>query len=99
MTVDRSESMESLSDVAIQSFNELIEQQKQIAAESRFTLTLFNDRIATIHDAIPIAEVPATPRQRRRPTAEHRSTMASRTRSAPSPRALRVMAIRFFASS
>jgi hypothetical protein len=50
--------MNHLSSVAVRSLNELIEQQKQIAVDSRFTLTLFNDRISTIHDGIPLREVP-----------------------------------------
>jgi hypothetical protein len=58
MTVDRSGSMNHLSDVAVRSLNELIEQQKQIAVDCRFILSLFNDRISTIHDGIPLREVP-----------------------------------------
>jgi hypothetical protein len=59
MTVDRSGSMNHLSDVAVRSLNELIEQQKQIAVDSQFILTLFNDQISTIHDGIPLCEVAA----------------------------------------
>src|SRR5262245_56272712 len=58
MTVDRSDSMDHLSEVAVCSLNELITQQKEIGAESRFTLTLFNNQISTIHDGIPLCDVP-----------------------------------------
>jgi hypothetical protein len=36
----------------------LITQQKEIGVESRFTLTLFNNQISTIHDGIPLCDVP-----------------------------------------
>ena len=58
MTIDRSSSMRPLAEVAVRSFNELIEQQKLSVTESRFTLTLFNDQISTIHDGVPLREVP-----------------------------------------
>jgi hypothetical protein len=58
MTVDHSDSMDHLSEVAVRSLNELITQQKEIGVESRFTLTLFNNQISTIHDGIPLCDVP-----------------------------------------
>lgn len=57
-TLDRSESMESLATVAIASVNELIEQQKAIAVDARFTLALFNHDVTLIHDAIALSDVP-----------------------------------------
>jgi hypothetical protein len=49
-TLDRSGSMESLASVAIQSVNQLVEEQKAIAGDSRFTLSLFNHTVTLIHD-------------------------------------------------
>jgi hypothetical protein len=56
--LDRSESMESLATVAVRSLNQLVEQQKAIAGDSRFTLTLFNSRMDLVYDAVALSEVP-----------------------------------------
>lgn len=58
-TLDRSDSMSSLATVAVQSVNQLVEQQKATAGDSRFTLTLFNDSVTLIHDAVPLSDVPS----------------------------------------
>ena len=57
--LDRSGSMASLATVAVQSVNELIEQQKEIAGNSRFTLTLFNHDVELVNDAVPLCDVPS----------------------------------------
>ena len=47
--LDRSSSMAPLATVAIQSVNQLLEEQRKIAAgDSRFTLTLFNNDVQLI---------------------------------------------------
>jgi hypothetical protein len=55
----------SLATVAVQSLNELIEQQRAIAAgNSHFTLTLFNHNVQLVHDAVPLFDVlPLLPAQ------------------------------------
>jgi uncharacterized protein YegL len=59
-TLDCSGSMAPLATVAIQSVNQLIEEQRKIAADdSRFTLALFNHGVELIHDAVPLSDVPS----------------------------------------
>ena len=57
--LDRSGSMAPLATAAIQSVNQLLEEQRKIAAgDSRFTLTLFNNDVQLVHDAVPLGDVP-----------------------------------------
>jgi uncharacterized protein with von Willebrand factor type A (vWA) domain len=57
--LDRSGSMAPLATVAIQSVNQLLEEQRKIAAgDSRFTLTLFNNDVRLVHDSVSLSEVP-----------------------------------------
>ena len=57
LTLDCSDSMWPLANMAVQSVNDLIEQQKAIAGEAGFTLSLFNNRIEMIHDGVAIHDV------------------------------------------
>jgi hypothetical protein len=52
--LDRSESMKPLTTVAVNGLNQLLEEQR---SDSLFTLSLFNDNVSTIHDAVPICDV------------------------------------------
>jgi uncharacterized protein YegL len=57
--LDRSGSMAPLATVAIQSVNQLLQEQRKIAVgDSRFTLTLFNNAVQLVHDAVPLGDVP-----------------------------------------
>jgi hypothetical protein len=56
--------MASLATVVVQSVNQLIEEQRAIASNSRFTLTLFNHNVQLVHDAVPLSDVqPLLPAQ------------------------------------
>src|SRR5258708_3933478 len=62
--LDRSGSMASLATVAVQSVTQLIEKQRAIAGNSRFTLSLFNHNVQLVHDAVPLSDVqPLLPAQ------------------------------------
>ena len=56
--LDRSGSMSPLAAVALQSLNQLVDQQKTLSGDSCFTLTLFNNDVALIHDAVALRDVP-----------------------------------------
>ena len=65
--LDRSESMKSLVDQAIAGFNGLVDEQRALqdaaGQGAGFSLTLFNDTIRLLYDALPIAEVPPLSRK------------------------------------
>jgi hypothetical protein len=51
--------MAALATVAVQGVNQLLEEQKALSRDgARFTLTLFNNKVSLIHDAVPLGEVP-----------------------------------------
>ena len=56
--LDRSGSMSPLAAVALQSQNQLVDQQKTLSGDSCFTRTLFNNDVALIHDAVALRDVP-----------------------------------------
>jgi len=56
--LDKSSSMESLSNNAIAGFNSLIEEQRKIAPDSKFSLSLFSDLDQLVYNALPVSEVP-----------------------------------------
>lgn len=55
--LDRSGSMESVRQAAIDGFNEFLRDQQAAPGTVRLTLILFDNEILTIHDAVPIAEI------------------------------------------
>jgi len=65
--LDRSESMKSLVDQAIAGFNGLVDEQGAFLGAAgqgtSFSLTLFNDTVRLLYDALPIAEVPPLSRR------------------------------------
>ena len=56
--LDRSGSMSGLEEDTIGGFNSMIEEQKEKDGACFVTTILFNDRSLTVHDRIPLAEVP-----------------------------------------
>jgi hypothetical protein len=58
LALDQSESMNTLAGVAIDSVNHLIEEQRSLNGNSRFSLLLFNNKVETIRDAVPLSEFP-----------------------------------------
>ena len=50
--------MSPLAAVALQSLNQLVDQQKTLSGDSCFTRTLFNNDVALIHDAVALRDVP-----------------------------------------
>ena len=56
--LDRSGSMSGLEEDTIGGFNSMIEEQKEKDGICFVTTILFNDRSLTIHDRVPLAEVP-----------------------------------------
>ena len=67
LALDQSESMNTLAGVAIDSVNYLIEEQRSLNGNSRFSLLLFNNRVETIRDAVPLSEFPLLDESRYRP--------------------------------
>jgi hypothetical protein len=59
LALDQSESMESLASVAVESVNRLIDEQRSVNGDSRFSLLLFNTRVEIIRDAVPLSGFPA----------------------------------------
>jgi von Willebrand factor type A domain len=59
LVLDRSESMKSIRAEAIVGVNSLLTEQQEKSADSRFSMTLFNDRVSIVHEAVPIRDVPA----------------------------------------
>ena len=57
--LDRSGSMEPLVEQTIAGFNQFLRDQQALPGQARFTLVLFDDRIETPVDAVPVAEVVA----------------------------------------
>ncbi len=55
--LDRSGSMDHITEAAISSFNEFLKEQKKEAGEVTFTLVLFDDEYLLHADAVPITEV------------------------------------------
>ena len=47
--------MESLASVAIDSVNYLIDEQRSLNGNSRVSLLLFNNKVETIRDAVPLS--------------------------------------------
>jgi hypothetical protein len=56
---DRSASMKPLRNAAIAGFNILLEQQKKLVVPTRFSLSIFSDDVAVVHDGAPIAGIGA----------------------------------------
>ena len=56
--LDRSGSMSGLEEDTIGGFNSMIEEQKEKDGICYVTTILFNDRSLTVHDRIPLADVP-----------------------------------------
>ena len=57
--LDRSGSMQPLVEQTIAGFNHFLRDQQALPGQARFTLVLFDDRIETPVDAVPVAEVVA----------------------------------------
>jgi hypothetical protein len=57
--LDRSSSMSSLVNEAVTGFNTLIDEQRAVASSAKFSLSLFNNDVRLLYDAVPIAEVPS----------------------------------------
>ncbi len=55
--LDRSGSMETVRQAAINGFNEFLHNQQAAPGTVRLTLVLFDDEILTVHDAVPITEI------------------------------------------
>ncbi len=55
--LDRSGSMESMRQAAIDGFNEFLRDQQIAPGTVRLTLVLFDHEVRTTHDALPVAEV------------------------------------------
>jgi hypothetical protein len=58
LALDQSESMNTLAGVAIDSVNYLIEEQRSLNGNSRFSLLPFNNKVETIRDAVQLSEFP-----------------------------------------
>jgi len=58
LALDQSENMNTLAGVAIDSVNYLIDEQRSLNGNSRFSLLLFNNKVETIQDAVPLSEFP-----------------------------------------
>ena len=58
LALDQSESMNPLAGVAIDSVNRLIDEQRSLNGNSRFSLLFFNSKVETIQDAVPLSEFP-----------------------------------------
>lgn len=56
--LDRSGSMASIENEAIGGFNAFVEAQKKVEGEASLTLVIFDNVIETIHNDIPLNEVP-----------------------------------------
>lgn len=56
--LDRSGSMEHLTDDTIGGFNSLIEKQKKEAGDCLVSTFLFDDEVELLHDRLPLAEIP-----------------------------------------
>jgi hypothetical protein len=54
---DRSASMRPLRNAAVAGFNVLLDEQRKLAVPARFSLSFFNDEVASIHDGAPIADI------------------------------------------
>src|SRR5262245_58916169 len=67
LALDQSESMNPLADVVIDSVNYLIEEQRSLNSNSRFSLLLFNNKVETIRDALPLSEFPLLDESQYRP--------------------------------
>ena len=67
LALDQSESMNTLAGVAIDSVNYLIEEQRSLNGNSRFSLLLFNNKVETIRDAVPLSEFPLLDESQYRP--------------------------------
>ena len=68
LALDQSESMNTLAGVAIDSVNYLIEEQRSLNGNSRFSLLLFKNRVETIGGALPLSEFPPLGESRYRPS-------------------------------
>ena len=55
--IDQSGSMSSISESTIRGFNSLLEEQKSRKEEIVFTTVVFNDRVRTVCDRVPISQV------------------------------------------
>jgi hypothetical protein len=58
LALDQSDSMNPLAGVVIDSVNRLIDEQRSLNGNSRFSLLLFNSNIETIRDAVRLSEFP-----------------------------------------
>jgi hypothetical protein len=67
LALDQSDSMDTLAGVAVESVNRLIEEQRSVNGNSRFSLILFNSRVETIRDAVPLSEFPLLEESQYRP--------------------------------
>lgn len=68
--LDETGSMDTVRDATISGFNEYVGSLKQRDAKVLFTLTLFNSaKLATVHNAVPVGNVPDLTRDSYRPTA------------------------------
>lgn len=56
--LDRSGSMESIRDDAIGGFNAFMESQKAVAGEATSTLVQFNTTLETVHENVPLQDMP-----------------------------------------
>jgi hypothetical protein len=62
--LDRSASMSTLVNEAIEGFNTLVDEQRTLkTAPPNFSLELFNDTVKLLYDAIPISEIPILTRE------------------------------------
>lgn len=58
VVLDRSGSMESTRDDAIGGFNSFLKEQQEAPGEALFTLVQFDYEFITVHDGVPIKDVP-----------------------------------------
>jgi len=58
VVLDRSGSMSSMRDDAIGGFNSFLAEQQEAPGEALFTLILFDHEYITVHDGVPIKDVP-----------------------------------------
>lgn len=56
--IDRSGSMGTVTESAISGFNQFLKEQKELPGEAVLSLFLFDDEYLTLHDGVPIADVP-----------------------------------------
>lgn len=56
--IDRSGSMKLIKDDAIGGFNQFLEDQKKLPGEATLTFVQFNCKVVTIHENLPIKDVP-----------------------------------------